>query len=108
MQDPKGNCWVFQWRDKKLKTWQGKMGLRDLLMSQVKFGDRLGLYGYQGRFVWLFLPRIWLEGRELRWQFGEEVSLWFTVFALLPRGKQALFSFSLAHSGGTFSPYVCR
>ena len=39
-------------------------------------------------FVWLFLPRIWLEDGELRWQFWEEAR--FTFFALLPKGKQAL------------------
>jgi len=88
--DAGGNYWGFQLRDGKLKMWQCKMGLRVEMwrLGQVKFGDQLALYTYQYRPVWLFPPRIWMEGGKLQRQFREE--LLFTVFALLPKGKQAL------------------
>jgi Tfp pilus tip-associated adhesin PilY1 len=43
--DISGNFWVFQWRDGKLKMWQGKAGLKEagLFWDQVKFGDHLAL-----------------------------------------------------------------
>ncbi len=88
--EPKGSFWVFQWRDGRLRMWKGKTGLRiGWYLEQVKFGDRLALYGYQRRLVWLFPPRIWMEGGKLRWQFREEMM--FIVFALLPRGEQAFY-----------------
>ena len=85
-----GNYWVFQLRDGKLKMWRGKTGLRVAIwyLSQVKFGDQLALYTRQYRTIWLFPPRIWLEGRKLRWQFQENIH--FAVFYLLSKGKQAL------------------
>jgi len=63
--DWSGNCWVFQWRDEKLRMWQGKAGLKDtgVYWEQVKFGDHLALCIYQPRTVWLFPPRIWLDDR---------------------------------------------
>jgi hypothetical protein len=69
--DISGNLWVFQWRDGKLRMCQGKAGLREsgVYWEQVKFGDHLALCTYQSRTVWLFPPRIWLEGRRLQWQF---------------------------------------
>jgi hypothetical protein len=88
--DWSGNCWVFRWRDGKLRMWQGKAGLKEvgLFWDQVKFGDHLALCTYQFRTVWLFPPRIWFEGRKLRWQFREEVV--FSIFCLLPKGEKAL------------------
>jgi hypothetical protein len=88
--DWSGNFWVFQWRDGKLRMWQGKAGLKEtgLYWEQVKFGDHLALCTYPSRPVWLFSPRIWLEGWKLRWQFWEDV--WFSVFCLLPKGEKAL------------------
>jgi hypothetical protein len=89
--DWSGNCWVFRWRDGKLRIWQGKAGLKEagLFWDQVKFGDHLALCTYQPRTVWLFPPRIWLEGwKKLRWRFREDV--WFSVFCLLPKGEKAL------------------
>jgi hypothetical protein len=93
--DISGNFWVFQWRDGKLRMWQGKTGLEFAeawhsgYRDQVKFGDHLALYTYQFRTVWLFPPRIWLEGwKKLRWRFREDV--WFSVFCLLPKGEKAL------------------
>jgi hypothetical protein len=85
-----GNCRVFRWRDGKLRMWQGKAGLKEagLFWDQVKFGDHLALCTYQPRPVWLFPPRIWLEGWKLRWQFRKVV--WFSVFCLLPKGEKAL------------------
>jgi len=85
-----GYCWVFQWRDGKLKMWQSKTGFWDWVFKQVvKFGDQLALfYTHQYRPVWLFPPRIWMEDWKLRWRFKEWVQ--FTVFCLLPKGKQAL------------------
>jgi hypothetical protein len=86
----RGNLWVFQWRDGKLKMWQGKAGLKDpLYWKQIKFGDHLALCIYpQSRSVSLFPPRIWFEGRKLRWQFRKGV--WLSVFCLLPKGEKAL------------------
>jgi hypothetical protein len=88
--DWSGNFWVFQWRDEKLRMWQGKIGLKvaGLFWEQVKFGDHLALCIYPSRPVLLFSPRIWLEGGKLRWRFREEV--WFSVFCLLPKGEKAL------------------
>jgi hypothetical protein len=87
--DWSGNFWVFQWRDGKLRMWQGKAGLKDTgYWEQVKFGDHLALCISQSRPVWLFSPRIWLEGWKLRWQFWKVV--WFSVFCLLPKGEKAL------------------
>ncbi|MCC6037414.1 MAG: VCBS repeat-containing protein [Armatimonadetes bacterium] len=89
--DWSGNFGVFQWRDGKLKMWQGRAGLKEagLYWEQVKFGDHLALCTYQFRTVWLFPPRIWFEGWKLRWQFREKVQ--FSVFCLLPKGEKALF-----------------
>jgi hypothetical protein len=86
----RGNLWVFQWRDGKLKMWQGKAGLEDALYwKQIKFGDHLALCIYpQSRSVLLFPPRIWFEGWKLRWQFRKGV--WLSVFCLLPKGEKAL------------------
>jgi hypothetical protein len=88
--DAGGNYWVFQLRDGKLKVWRCKIGLRVEAWhsGQAKFGDRLALYTYQYRPIWLFPPRIWLESGKLRWRFRERV--WFTVFALIPKGEKAL------------------
>ncbi len=87
--DISGNFLVFQWRDEKLRMWQGKAGLEDALYwKQIKFGDHLALCTYQSRTVWLFPPRIWLEGRRLQWQFQGDV--WLSVFCLLPKGERAL------------------
>jgi len=63
--DIKDHCWVFQWRDGKLKMWQGKMGFQYGDLGLLKFGDQLVLYGYQS-------------------------PCRFTVFVLLPKGKHAL------------------
>jgi hypothetical protein len=93
--DWSGNFWVFQWRDGKLRMWQGKIGLKGAgawhweYGDQVKFGDHLALCTYQSRTVWLFPPRIWLEGRRLQWQFQGDV--WLSVFCLLPKGEKAFF-----------------
>jgi hypothetical protein len=90
--DWSGNFWVFRWRDGKLKMWQGKTGLAGAwhqeYWDQVKFGDHLALCIYPSRPVWLFPPRIWLEGWKLRWQFREKVV--FSIFCLLPKGEKAL------------------
>ena len=90
--DHSGNFWVFQWRDGKLKMWQGKTGLAGAwhqeYWDQVKFSDHLALCISQSRTVLLFPPRIWLEGWKLRWQFREKVV--FSVFCLLPKGEKAL------------------
>jgi hypothetical protein len=90
--DWSGNFWVFQWRDGKLKMWQGKTGLAGAwhreYWDQVKFGDHLALCISQFRTVLLFPPRIWLEGWKLRWQFWEKVV--FSIFCLLPKGEKAL------------------
>ena len=88
--DISGNFLVFQWRDEKLRMWQGKAGLEDALYwKQIKFGDHLALCIYpQSRSVLLFPPRIWFEGWELRWQFREKVV--FSIFCLLPKGERAL------------------
>ncbi len=88
--DRSGNCWVFRWRDEKLRMWQGKAGLEDALYwKQIKFGDHLALCIYpQSRSVLLFPPRIWFEGWKLRWQFRKGV--WLSVFCLLPKGEKAL------------------
>jgi hypothetical protein len=92
--DISGNFWVFRWRDGKLRMWQGKIGLKGAgawhweYGDQVKFGDHLALCTYQSRTVWLFPPRIWLEGRRLQWEFQGYVRL--SVFCLLPKGEKAL------------------
>jgi hypothetical protein len=90
--DWSGNFWVFRWRDGKLKMWQGKTGLAGAwhqeYWEQVKFGDHLALCISQSRPVWLFPPRIWLEGRRLQWEFQGDV--WLSVFCLLPKGERAL------------------
>jgi hypothetical protein len=88
--DWSGNFWVFQWRDGKLKMWQGKAGLKEVgvYWEQVKFGDHLALCTYQFRTVLLFPPRIWFEGWRLQWQFQDAVG--FSVFCLLPKGEKAL------------------
>jgi len=92
MIDDSGNFWGFQWRDGKLKMWQGKTGLKDAWMwwywRQVKFGDHLALCIHQSRPVRLFLPRIWFEGGKLRWKFRDWVES--VVFCFLPKGKKAL------------------
>jgi hypothetical protein len=45
--DNSGNFWVFQWRDGKLKMWQGKVGIQRVIAGiepkLVKFGDQLAL-----------------------------------------------------------------
>jgi hypothetical protein len=92
--DWSGNFWIFQWRDGKLKMWQGKTGLEFAgawhweYWDQVKFGDHLALCTYQSRTVLLFPPRIWLEGRRLQWEFQRDVR--FSIFCLLPKGEKAL------------------
>ena len=92
--DWSGNFWVFQWRDGKLRMWQGEIGLKGAgawhweYGDQVKFGDHLALCTYQSRTVWLFPPRIWLEGRRLQWEFQGDV--WLSIFCLLPKGEKAL------------------
>jgi len=90
--DWSGNLWVFQWRDEKLRMWQGKIGLAGAwhqeYWDQVKFGDHLALCTYPSRPVLLFSPRIWLEGWKLRWRFWEKVV--FSIFCLLPKGGKAL------------------
>jgi hypothetical protein len=83
-----GNFWVFQWQDGKLKKWKSKLGVGGVIRGQVKFGNELALYATQFRPVWLFSPRIWLEGWKLRWQFREKVV--FSIFCLLPKGEKAL------------------
>jgi hypothetical protein len=83
-----GNFWVFQWQDGKLKKWKSKLGVGGVIRGQVKFGNELALYATQFRPVWLFSPRIWLEGWKLRWRFREEVR--FSIFCLLPKGEKAL------------------
>jgi len=90
--DMKGHFWMFQWREGRLKMWQGETGLKDAEVRdwrQVKFGNQKALCTHDSRLVWLFPPRIWLEGVWLQWQFQKYEG--FTVFAILPRGKQALF-----------------
>jgi len=90
--DMKGHFWMFQWREGRLKMWQGETGLKDAEVRdwrQVKFGNQKALCTHDSRLVWLFPPRIWLEGGWLQWQFQKYEG--FTVFAILPRGKQALF-----------------
>jgi hypothetical protein len=90
--DWSGNFWVFQWRDGKLRMWQGKTGLAGAwhqeYWDQVKFGDHLALCTYPSRPVWLFPPRIWLEGWRLQWEFQRDVR--FSIFCLLPKGEKAL------------------
>jgi hypothetical protein len=90
--DRSGNLWVFQWRDGKLKMWQGKTGLAGAwhheYWDQVKFGDHLALCISQSRPVLLFPPRIWLEGWRLQWEFQRDVR--FSIFCLLPKGEKAL------------------
>jgi hypothetical protein len=92
--DWSGNFWVFQWRDGKLKMWQGETGLEFAgarhwdYWDQVKFSDHLALCTYQFRTVLLFSPRIWFECGKLRWRFREDV--WFSIFCLLPKGEKAL------------------
>jgi hypothetical protein len=87
--DASGNYWVFQWQDGRLKMWKGRIRVQDVgFLGQVRLDHWLALWGYQSRFVWLFLPRIWLEDGKVRWLFRESVG--FTVFCLLPKGKQAL------------------
>ena len=87
--DVDGIC-VFQWREGRLKMWQSKTGFQSWVFKQVvKFDDQLALtYAHEYHPVWLFPPRIWMEDWKLRWQFKERVQ--FTVFCLLPKGKQAL------------------
>jgi hypothetical protein len=85
-----GDCWVFQWRDGKLKMWQGKMKVQVVRgrVRQLRLGDQLALFGgYQYRPVWLFPPRLWIDGGRVEGQFLEEVG--FTVFCLLPKDEQA-------------------
>jgi len=85
------NCWVFQWQDGRLKMWQGRIRVQDvgfLRGEQVRLNHWFALWGEQYRPVWLFLPRIWIEGGKVRWQFRERAGLSF--FCLLPKGKQAL------------------
>jgi len=87
--DASGNYWVFQWQDGRLKMWKGRIRVQDVMfMGQVRLDHWLALRGYQSRPVWRFLPRIWLEDGKVRWRFRESVG--FTVFCLLPKGKQAL------------------
>jgi len=90
--DWSGNFWVFQWRDGKLKMWQSKVGVQEefkgIKPKLVKFGDQKALCGVLWHTVWLFPPRVWLEGRRLQWQF--QGAVWFSVFCLLPKGEKAL------------------
>jgi hypothetical protein len=85
------DCWVFQWRDGKLKMWKGKTTRSQSYKGQGKFCDRLALYGDRLRLVYFFSPRIWLEGRKLRWQFWEWETVNSSVFCFLPKGGKALF-----------------
>ena len=85
------DCWVFQWRDEKLKMWKGKTTRSQSYKGQGKFCDRLALYGDRLRLVYFFSPRIWLEGRKLRWQFWEWETVNSSVFCFLPKGGKALF-----------------
>jgi hypothetical protein len=90
--DWSGNFGVFQWRDGKLKMWQSKVGVQEefkgIEPKLVKFGDQKALCGVLWHTVWLFPPRIWLEGRRLQWEFQGYVRL--SVFCLLPKGEKAL------------------
>jgi len=90
--DWSGNLWVFQWRDGKLKMWQSKVGVQEefkgIEPKLVKFGDQKALCGVLWHTVWLFPPRIWLEGWRLQWQF--QGAVWFSVFCFLPKGERAL------------------
>jgi len=63
--DMKGLCWVFQWREGRLRMWQGKTGLKDAEVRdwrQVKFGDQPALYTYQYHPISAF-PASHLDGR---------------------------------------------
>jgi len=84
------DCWVFQWRDGKLKMWKGETTRSQSYKGLRKFCDRLALYGDQLRLVCFFSPRIWLEGRKLRWQFWEWETVNSSVFCFLPKGEKAL------------------
>jgi hypothetical protein len=84
------DCWVFQWRDGKLKMWKGETTRAQSYKGLRKFCDRLALYGDQLRLVCFFSPRIWLEGRKLRWQFWEWETVNSSVFCFLPKGGKAL------------------
>jgi hypothetical protein len=90
--DWSGNFWVFRWRDGKLKMWQSKVGVQEefkgIEPKLVKFGDQKALCGVLWHTVWLFPPRIWLEGWRLQWQF--QGAVWFSVFCFLPKGERAL------------------
>jgi hypothetical protein len=90
--DQSRNFWVFQWQDGKLKMWKGEVGVQgviaDIEPKLVKFGDQKALCGVLWHTVWLFPPRVWLEGWRLQWKFREEVQ--FSVFCLLSKGERAL------------------
>jgi len=90
--DWSGNFVVFQWRDGKLKMWQSKVGVQEefkgIKPKLVKFGDQKALCGVLWHTVWLFPPRVWLEGCRLQWQF--QGAVWFSVFCFLPKGEKAL------------------
>jgi hypothetical protein len=86
--DHSGNFWGFQWRDGRLKMWKGEVGVQEVIADLMKFGDQKALYGVLWRPVWLFPPRIWLEGRRLQWEFQRDVR--FSIFCLLPKGEKAL------------------
>jgi hypothetical protein len=86
-----GSCYVFQWREGKLKMWQGKNDFRydETIHGQISLGEGLAFYSFRRcHSMWLFPPRIWLDSWKVRWKLREDV--WFTVFCLLPKGKQAL------------------
>ena len=85
------DCWVFRWRDGKLKMWKGETTRSQSYKGQGKFCDRLALYGDRLRLVCFFSPRIWSEGRKLRWQFWEWETVNSSVFCFLPKGGKALF-----------------
>jgi hypothetical protein len=90
--DWSGNFVVFQWRDGKLKMWQSKVGVQEefkgIKPKLVKFGDQKALCGVLWHTVWLFPPRVWLEGWRLQWEF--QGAVWFSIFCLLPKGERAL------------------
>jgi hypothetical protein len=48
------DCWVFQWRDGKLKMWKGETTRAQSYKGLRKFCDRLALYGDQLRLVCFF------------------------------------------------------
>jgi hypothetical protein len=100
-----GSCWVFQWREGKLKMWQGKNDFRydETIHGQISLETDWHFTASEDRHVNVALPASHLVGQL---ESEMEVAGGCVVHRLLLAAEREAspFPFQLANSRSAFSP----